>query len=119
MKQIIQAEELAQFIFAYLLTLYLGYDWWLFWALILVPDLSMIGYAVNTKIGALTYNLGHHKGIALAIILLSYALSLPEYWTFVGILLYGHSSMDRVFGYGLKYNDNFKHTHLGMIGKEE
>lgn len=27
--------------------------------------------------------------------------------------------MDRIFGYGLKYSDDFKHTHLGMIGKKE
>ncbi|MEO6611453.1 MAG: DUF4260 family protein [Chitinophagaceae bacterium] len=30
----------------------------------------------------------------------------------------GHSSMDRMFGYGLKTNEGFKYTHLGMIGKE-
>ena len=24
--------------------------------------------------------------------------------------------MDRMFGYGLKYDDAFKHTHLGWIG---
>jgi hypothetical protein len=31
--------------------------------------------------------------------------------------LLGHSSFDRVLGYGLKYDDDFKHTHLGWIGK--
>jgi hypothetical protein len=25
-----------------------------------------------------------------------------------------HISIDRVFGYGLKLNDDFKHTHLQM-----
>ena len=25
--------------------------------------------------------------------------------------------MDRIFGYGLKFGDNFHHTHLGWIGK--
>jgi hypothetical protein len=34
-----------------------------------------------------------------------------------GLILFGHSSMDRVMGYGLKYPDAFQHTHLGMIGK--
>ncbi len=24
--------------------------------------------------------------------------------------------MDRIFGYGLKFGDNFHHTHLGWIG---
>jgi hypothetical protein len=34
-----------------------------------------------------------------------------------GLILFGHSSMDRVLGYGMKYSDSFQHTHLGMIGK--
>ena len=31
--------------------------------------------------------------------------------------LLGHSSFDRVFGYGLKHEDAFQHTHLGRIGR--
>lgn len=34
-------------------------------------------------------------------------------------ILFGHSAMDRIFGYGLKFNDNFKNTHLGWIGKKD
>jgi hypothetical protein len=34
-----------------------------------------------------------------------------------GLILFGHSSMDRILGYGLKYSDSFQHTHLGMIGR--
>ena len=34
-----------------------------------------------------------------------------------GIILYGHASMDRIFGYGLKFAENFQHTHMGWIGK--
>ena len=37
---------------------------------------------------------------------------------FAGTILLGHSSLDRVFGYGLKYPDSFKATHLGMIGRK-
>ena len=33
------------------------------------------------------------------------------------LILFGHSSLDRVFGYGLKYTDAFQHTHLGWIGR--
>ncbi|MEO5584504.1 MAG: DUF4260 family protein [Flavobacteriales bacterium] len=33
------------------------------------------------------------------------------------VILYGHSCMDRVFGFGLKFGDSFQHTHLGWIGK--
>ncbi len=34
-----------------------------------------------------------------------------------GIIMFGHSGMDRVFGYGLKHTDSFSNTHLGRIGK--
>ena len=36
-----------------------GYSWWLFAALILVPDVSMLGYLINPSIGAAIYNLVH------------------------------------------------------------
>jgi len=32
--------------------------------------------------------------------------------------LLGYSSLDRVVGYGLKYPDEFKNTHLGVIGRQ-
>ena len=31
--------------------------------------------------------------------------------------LRGHSSFDRVLGYGLKHEDAFQNTHLGRIGR--
>ena len=92
----------------------LEYVWWVYLALILTPDIGMIGYAVNTKLGAITYNLFHHKGIAIAIGCLGFYLSIPEL-QLAGIILFGHASMDRIFGYGLKYPDHFKHTHLGNL----
>jgi hypothetical protein len=117
-KTLISLEEAAQIIGSYLITLYIGIDWWWFWAWLLAPDLSMIGYLVNTKIGAFTYNLIHHKGIAILTIGAGIYLSSLNL-QFAGWLLLGHSSMDRMLGYGLKYSDDFKHTHLGMIGKKE
>jgi hypothetical protein len=36
----------------------------------------------------------------------------------IGLILFGHSSMDRALGYGLKYPDSFQNTHLGIIGKQ-
>jgi hypothetical protein len=34
----------------------------------------------------------------------------------IGVILFSHAALDRVFGYGLKYADSFKNTHLGKIG---
>jgi hypothetical protein len=36
----------------------------------------------------------------------------------VGVIWIGHIGMDRLLGYGLKYDDNFKNTHLGNLAKK-
>lgn len=115
MKTTLALEELVQFAVAFGIYLWFGYAWWLFLVLLLTPDLSMIGYAISPRVGAITYNIGHHKGLALVIGVLGiYFGSVAA--TIAGIILFAHSAMDRVFGYGLKYPDHFKHTHLGWLG---
>jgi len=113
---LVKLEELGQFVLSIILFSQLEYNWWVFPVCILLPDLSMIGYLVNTKVGAWMYNFFHHKLVAIIILSLGIWLNNPVY-TLVGIILFGHSAMDRIFGYGLKFNDNFKNTHLGWIGK--
>ncbi|MCW3127115.1 MAG: hypothetical protein JWO03_2773 [Bacteroidetes bacterium] len=117
MNKIIKLEELAQFIAVVVALYYLPvqFSWWAWIGIFLLPDLGMLGYLVNTSTGAVTYNLLHHKLIALAVLGVGWYLGLP-YMTMAGLVLYGHSSMDRMLGYGLKYFDAFKHTHIGMIG---
>lgn len=97
----------------YLFT-FLDYSWWVFLLLILTPDIGMLGYLVNPNVGSVTYNLFHHKGIAILVGFEGFWWMIPE-MQLVGIILFGHASMDRIFGYGLKFNDNFKHTHLGNL----
>jgi hypothetical protein len=118
MKTVLKLEELALFGLAVYLFSLLDISGWWYAVLFLTPDLSMLGYLHNPQTGAFTYNLVHHKGTAVALYLIGTLLGLP--WVqFVGVLLLGHSSFDRVFGYGLKYSDAFQHTHLGIVGKGE
>ena len=117
MKNLLRIDEALQLILSIYLVNQLPYAGWMYWALFLAPDLGMLGYLVNTQTGALLYNLFHHKGIAIALYLMGLYLNIPEL-LFTGLLLFGHSSFDRIFGYGLKYPDNFKNTHLGWIGKQ-
>lgn len=112
----LKLEELALLAAAAILFPYTGYAWWGFFSLLLLPDLSMLGYLINTRIGAGLYNIFHHKGIGLAIAVAGLLVHAPAVAA-AGIILVGHSAMDRLFGYGLKYSDNFKHTHLGWQGK--
>jgi hypothetical protein len=118
MKYILKSEEVFTLLLAIVLNSFLPYQWWLFWALFLTPDASMIGYLINTRVGAVMYNLFHHKGVAIALYLSGiYLVSQPL--QFIGLLLLGHSAFDRMLGYGLKFSDSFQHTHLGWIGKSE
>ncbi len=116
MKNLLKLEEFLLFYFSLFLFSQLDYSWWLFALLFFAPDLSMIGYLANPRIGSWTYNLIHHKGLAVTLYVLGSLIASPV-WMFVGALLLAHSSFDRILGYGLKYPDAFQNTHLGVIGK--
>ena len=116
MKLLLKLEHVAVLAACYVASLYLGHAWWLFFALLLLPDIGMLGYVVNTKWGAALYNLFHHQGIAVLVIGIGWYTDL-RYLLLAGIILLGHSAMDRALGYGLKYASSFQDTHLGKIGK--
>ena len=116
MRNLIKLEELFLFFLSIFLFSTLGTPWWWFPALLLAPDLGILGYLAGPRVGAFSYNLLHHKAIAVtALVLGVYMASLPL--QLAGVIILGHSSLDRVLGYGLKYPDSFRHTHLGYIGK--
>lgn len=117
MKNLLQLEELGQFLLAIFLFTQLSYFWWIFPLCILLPDVSMLGYLFNPKSGTWLYNFFHHKMIAVTVLMVGFILHFPI-MELAGIILLGHSSMDRIFGYGLKFSDDFRHTHLGWIGKK-
>ena len=116
MKNLLKLEELFLFGLALFLFSQLDYGWGWYALLFLAPDLSMVGYLANPRVGSWTYNVIHHKGLAVALYVLGSLLTIP-WLMFAGTLLLGHSSLDRVFDYGLKYPDSFQATHLGKIGR--
>jgi hypothetical protein len=128
MNNLLRLEELAQFL-ACLFALYvLDVAWWVYLMLLLGPDISMLGYLISNRTGALTYNLFHHKAVALLVAVMGIMVGVmsihapavrggDEILYVAAFVIFGHASMDRIFGYGLKFGDNFHHTHLGWIGK--
>jgi len=118
MKYILQSEELIQLALGIAALYYqpLHLAWWLWALLFLAPDISMLGYVLNTRIGAFTYNLFHHKGIAILVAAAGHFAG-NSWLMLAGILLFAHSAFDRAMNYGLKYEDDFKHTHLGWLKK--
>ena len=117
MKNILKLEELAMFGLGIWALYFFNAEWWYYPLLLLGPDISMIGYAGGNKMGAFLYNLFHHKGVAIVIFILGFLLR-DMIIQLTGIVLFGHSSMDRLFGYGLKLKEGFKYTHLGLIGNK-
>jgi hypothetical protein len=86
-------------------------SWLLFFLIFLWPDVFMLGYLVNVRLGASLYNLVH----TYAGPLLLGAAAVFEHWhsTLLFALIWGaHIGIDRMLGYGLKYPTFFKDTHL-------
>ena len=116
MKKSLQIEELGMLLLGVYFFSELDFNWWWFLILILTPDIGMLGYLINSKVGAISYNLLHHKGLAIIIFFIGIYFN-NKIFQLIGVILFSHASLDRIFGYGLKYFDNFKHTHLGNIRK--
>jgi hypothetical protein len=110
----LRIEGLALFAVAIALFAHGGYSRGLFAALFLVPDLSMLGYLVGSRAGAIIYNSAHSLlgpillGLG-AVLVMPAAIPYALIWS-------AHVGFDRALGYGLKYQTAFGHTHLGRIG---
>ena len=94
-----------------------GASWWLFAALWLAPDLSMLGYLAGSCRGARIYNAFHtYVGpgvLALGALLPGARFALP-----LALIWANHIGVDRLLGFGLKCGDGFGFTHLGRRGKQ-
>ncbi|MGH2558847.1 MAG: DUF4260 domain-containing protein [Thermomicrobiales bacterium] len=88
-------------------------SWLLFALLILAPDLSALGYFAGSRVGALSYNLAHAFIAPGALVFLGFAGSSLA--TSLALIWAAHIAGDRLLGYGLKYDDGFKITHLQRI----
>ncbi|HXJ62472.1 MAG TPA: DUF4260 domain-containing protein [Actinomycetota bacterium] len=93
-----------------------GRSWILFAVLLLAPDLGALGYVRDTRIGAMTYDLVHTYLPPAILGAIGVLADNSLMWS-VAIIWFGHIGMDRLVGFGLKYPDSFKHTHLGWMGR--
>ncbi|MBN9653233.1 DUF4260 family protein [Halobacillus litoralis] len=104
--------------FVFLASLYFyqqnDFSWLAFVFLLLIFDISMLGYLVNERVGAVVYNLSHSYVLPLLLIVAAIAASLDAL-LMISLIWMAHNGMDRMFGYGLKYPTGFKDTHLQRI----
>jgi hypothetical protein len=91
-----------------------GYGTLTFLALLLAPDLAFIVYAADKKMGIFAYNLAHFVGFP-ALLIASGVLGDWSSGVQLGLIWAAHIAMDRAIGYGLKYPDDFKHTHMQNV----
>lgn len=88
--------------------------WLVFALLLLVPDVSMLGYLANVRIGAACYNFVHTLSLPLVLMVAAHLGNYPAY--LAGLVIWtAHIGMDRMMGYGLKYPTQFKDTHLQHV----
>jgi hypothetical protein len=89
-------------------------DWLLFMILALVPDLSFVGYLLGQRVGAMAYNLMHTYSVPLVLIMIGWLSEIPILVT-VMLIWFAHIGADRLLGYGLKYPNGLKDTHLERV----
>lgn len=115
-RRLLRLEGLALGILSVWLFARTGFSWWLFAGLILAPDLGMIGYAANPKLGAIVYN-GSHTMVGPALLVVVHLVTGASVLLALASIWAAHIGFDRAIGYGLKYASRFGDTHLGVIGR--
>jgi hypothetical protein len=89
-----------------------GASWWLFAALWLAPDLSILGYLASPCRGARVYNAFHTYTVPIILGLMAWLLHAMALVPFA-LIWVNHIGVDRLLGFGLKYSTGFSWTHLG------
>ena len=107
----LQGEAVIEVVAALLLFRTTHQSWWLA-ALILAPDVLMLGYVRGTRVGAASYNLAHSHIVPILLCLVALEWHHPLVLA-AGLLWLAHIGLDRAMTFGLKYDTDFQHTHLG------
>jgi Domain of unknown function (DUF4260) len=114
--QLLRIEGLAVGVVSALLYAHTGASWWLFAALWLVPDLSMLGYLGRPCRAARIYNAAHTYTVPVTLALSGLVFHAQGLLPFA-LIWVNHIGVDRLMGYGLKYSTGFGWTHLGVKRK--
>jgi hypothetical protein len=93
-----------------------GGNWLFIVPLLLVPDISAVGFLAGPRVGTFTYNLFHNWVPGIVTLGIGMWLSSPAVMLAAAILI-AHVGMDRMVGYGLKLPSSFHDTHLGRMGR--
>lgn len=110
-----RVEGAAIFVSATIIYFYNDLSWIFYLVLLFTFDIFMIGYAINRRVGAVVYNIGHSL-IFPSLLVVVFMFAPGSILLGLICLWFAHVGIDRALGYGLKLSSGFKHTHLGYIG---
>ena len=111
---LLHAEGAAVFLAATVLYFHLDHPWWLYAALILAPDLAMVGFLAGARAGSASYDVVHTYVLPV-VLTSSGVLADAGALVAVGLIWIANIGVDRALGYGLKYPSGFKDTHLQRV----
>ena len=91
-------------------------SWLLFVALLLVPDVSLLGYLVegNGRFAATFYNALHCYAVPLTVALIAWR-SHSVLCERIAVIWVAHIALDRFIGFGLKYAQAANPTHMQSV----
>ncbi|MDX7952465.1 DUF4260 domain-containing protein [Lichenihabitans sp. Uapishka_5] len=108
----LRAEGLAVLVLAVLTYATAGTGWLLFAVLVMLPDVSMLGYLAGPRVGAAAYNLAHWYVWPLLLLGIGTVQHAPVLFS-IGLIWMAHIGFDRLIKAGFKYPEGFRFSHLG------
>jgi Domain of unknown function (DUF4260) len=98
------------------LVLYVREDFGLLLLLVLAlaPDISFLGYLAGARAGAAAYN-GLHATVGPLALGVTGVLTGTDLAVQLALVWLAHIGFDRLLGYGLKYPESFRETHLQRV----
>ncbi len=111
---LLRVEGIAAFLLAILLYRELAFGWWWFVLLFFLPDLSLLGYFAGARLGAVLYNALHTYVLPAALWGTGFVLESRGAMA-VALVWAAHIGADRALGFGLKYAEGPRPTHLQRV----
>ena len=113
-KWFLQIEGLAVLLACLYTYAFYDYSWIVFLLFILAPDLSALGFLINQRVGAITYNVFHTYLLVWPFIFCGFIWS-NDLLMVSGLILAAHIGVDRALGYGLRFTHSLKENHLNKL----
>lgn len=110
----LKLEAVALALLMAVLTYYSSAPLWILPLTFILFDIGMIGYLIDNRTGALTYNVTHNLTIPTLLIASGLVFGV-EVIAIVGYCWTFHIAIDRALGFGLKHKHSFHETHMGHI----